>query len=210
MITSRVCTGISLIALAVAATLITLLVLTCRPAVAASQDAPPYVIAVHLSSENRSATGPEEVHAIRHFVTRRVELLNASGGINGRRVAVAFFDDHSDGEETKANVDRALTIPNLIAMVGLSNSTRGAPVVERIGNSGVPLISEISVETLFADYPNIFSLTRSVRDELIALGDECERHYVHLGIADIYSALKRRLGNLPGWAALASGWKSPR
>ena len=165
VITSRVRTGISLIALAVAATLISLLVLTCRPAVAASQDAPPYVIAVHLSSENRSATGPEEVHAIRHFVTRRVELLNASGGINGRRVAVAFFDDHSDGEETKANVDRALTIPNLIAMVGLSNSTRGAPVVERIGNRGVPLISEISVETLFADYPNIFSLTRSVRDE---------------------------------------------
>ncbi len=56
-------------------------------------------------------------------------------------------------------------IPNLIAMIGIWNSTRGAGVVERIGQSGVPLISELSVETLFAAYPNIFTLTRSVRDE---------------------------------------------
>ncbi|MGQ0673967.1 MAG: ABC transporter substrate-binding protein [Hyphomicrobium sp.] len=124
-----------------------------------------YVVAVHLGSDKPPSTGPEEVSAIRDFVLRRAATINAEGGIAGHRLDIAFFDDQSDGEKTKANVDAALAIPNLIAMVGLWNSTRGQGVMERIGRSGVPLISELSVETLFAPYPNIFTLTRAVRDE---------------------------------------------
>lgn len=129
---------------------------------------PAYTIAVHVSSDKPPSTGPEEVSAIRDFVQERAAALNEAGGIKGRRVEVVVYDDKTDGAETIANVDRALAEPNLIAMVGLWNSTRGAPVMERIGKSGVPLISEISVETLFKPYPNIFTLTRSVRDEQAA------------------------------------------
>lgn len=128
-------------------------------------DSGPYVIAVHLSTDKSPSTGPEEVGAIRDFVKHRAELINDAGGIRGRRVAIKFFDDHSDASQTKANVEAALAEPNVIAMIGIWNSTRGSGVVDRVGASGVPLISEISVETLFAPYSNIFTLTRSVLDE---------------------------------------------
>ena len=126
---------------------------------------PAYVIAVHISSDKPPAEGPEEVAAIREFVGHRAGVLNEAGGIDGRPLEIVFFDDYSNVEETKLNVERALQIPNLIAMVGLWNSTRGATVIDRIGQSGVPLVSELSVESLFSRHRNIFSLTRSVRDE---------------------------------------------
>lgn len=124
-----------------------------------------YVIAVHISSDTPQAAGPEETTAIQDFIQHRAQVINEAGGIDGHPLDIQFLDDFSDVEKTKANVDRALAIPNLIAMVGLWNSTRGAAVIDRIGASGIPLISELSVETLFANYRNIFSLTRSVRDE---------------------------------------------
>lgn len=136
-------------------------------AASASAEEPPqaYTIAVHISSDNTPEAGPEEVHAIRDFVTRRVEMLNARGGIKGRTVEVDFYDDKMDGEKTQANVDAALADPGVIGMVGIWTSTRGALVVDRIGNSDVPFVSELSVETLFADHKNIYTLTRAVRDE---------------------------------------------
>jgi ABC-type branched-subunit amino acid transport system substrate-binding protein len=136
--------------------------LFANPAIA---DDSGYVIAVHLSSDKPPSTGPEEVGAIRDFVLRRAQTINEAGGLFGRPIEIAFFDDQSNAEKTKENVEAALRIPNLIAMIGIWNSTRGAGVVGRIGASGVPLISELSVETLFAAHPNIFTLTRSVRDE---------------------------------------------
>lgn len=143
---------------------------------AANSIEPGYVIAVHLSSDKPPSAGPEEVSAIRDFVLRRAEAINEAGGLLGRPVEIAFFDDQSNGEKTKVNVDAALRIPNLIAMVGIWNSTRGAGVVDRIGASGVPLISELSVESLFSAHPNIFTLTRSVRDEQTVF-----QHFAHDG-----------------------------
>jgi hypothetical protein len=135
------------------------------PALAAAAKGQSYVIAVHISSEKPPAEGPEEVAAIREFVRHRAEALNEAGGVDGHPLEIVFFDDQSDANETKANVERVLQIPNVIAMIGLWNSTRGATVIDSIGASGVPLISELSVESLFSTYGNIFSLTRSVRDE---------------------------------------------
>ncbi len=135
---------------------------------AANAEAPasgPYTIAVFISTDRMPEAGPEEVLAIKDFVSHRVEMLNAAGGVKGRDVEAAFYDDKQDGAKTIENVDAALADPMLIGMVGIWTSTRGALVVKRIGDSGVPFISEVSVETLFADYPNIHSLTRSVRDE---------------------------------------------
>ncbi|MFM1815478.1 MAG: hypothetical protein RLZ98_2173 [Pseudomonadota bacterium] len=124
-----------------------------------------YTIAVHISTDRNIAGGPEEALAIREFVERRVEAINRSGGIQGRRVRLRIFDDESQPEKTRANVEAALADPMLIAMIGVWNSTRGAGVVDAVGRSGVPFISEMSVESLFSRYPNIYTLTRSVHAE---------------------------------------------
>lgn len=146
------------------AQLMALLAALAVPALAETRSEP-LTIAVHLSSSQPPATGPEEVEAIREFVLRRAELLNQDGGIGGHPIRIAFYDDASDVQRTLANVDHALADPRLIAMIGIWNSTRGSAVVDRIGLSRVPFISEMSVETLFESYPTVYTLTRSVADE---------------------------------------------
>lgn len=124
-----------------------------------------YTIAVHLSTNAPPETGPEEVETIREFITRRVEILNAAGGIKGHPIQIAFYDDTSLVQKTIANVEQTLADPRLIAILGVWSSTRGAEVVDRIGRSRVPFVSEMSVETLFEAHPSIYTLTRSVADE---------------------------------------------
>lgn len=130
-----------------------------------ASDARTLRIAIMISSDKPPATGPEEVQAIRDFVTRRVAAINDGGGIRGARLEALILDDVSDVARTKDNVDRALADPDVVAMIGIWNSTRGAAVVRTIGESGMPFISEMSVETLFSDFPNVYTLTRSVADE---------------------------------------------
>lgn len=129
-----------------------------------SQSSPGYTIAVHVSSSPTEA-GPEEVYAIQDFVRRRADMINAAGGIKGRRLNIKFFDDKTDVEKTIENVDAALADPRVIAMVGIWNSTRGSKIINRVSRSGKALISELSVEDLFAGKRNIYTLTRAVSDE---------------------------------------------
>lgn len=142
-----------------------LLVLAAISAQAALAERLPYTIAVHLSTNEPPATGPEEVETIREFITRRVEILNAAGGIGGHPIRIAFHDDTSIVARTIANVEQTLADPRLIAILGIWSSTRGAEVVDRIGHARVPFISEMSVETLFEAHPGVYTLTRSVADE---------------------------------------------
>jgi ABC-type branched-subunit amino acid transport system substrate-binding protein len=137
---------------------------TAQPS-AAPADPRPVRVAVMISSDKPPATGPEEVHAIRDFVGRRVRAINDAGGVKGRRLEALLLDDMSDVERTKSNVERVLGDSEVVAMIGIWNSTRGAAVVRQIGGSGLPFISEMSVETLFADHPDVYTLTRSVADE---------------------------------------------
>lgn len=131
----------------------------------ASGDDAPFVVSVHLSSDPEKSEDALEVRAIEEFVSRYAEQVNASGGIRGRPLEIAFFDDNLKAEKTKTNVDAALRLSNLIGMIGVWSSTRGAGIVDRVGATDIPFVSEMSVATLFSDYSNVYSLTRSVRSE---------------------------------------------
>ncbi|MCH9807179.1 MAG: ABC transporter substrate-binding protein [Alphaproteobacteria bacterium] len=121
-----------------------------------------YTIAVHLSSDGTR----REPQAIRDFVRHRVAEINTAGGVLGRRLKVKFYDDHDNATETIANVRNTLADPRLIAVLGLWSSSRGSQVVDSIGKAGVPFISEMSVESLFKQYPTVYSLAHSVREEV--------------------------------------------
>ena len=132
---------------------------------AIAQDVQPYQIAVHLSSHAQKSEDALEVKAIEAFVTQLEGKINDQGGIHGRPLDVVLFDDHLEADNTIVNVDNALELPHLIGMIGVWSSTRGAKIVDRVGASGVPFVSEMSVATLFSAYPNVYSLTRSVKTE---------------------------------------------
>ncbi|MGI9351366.1 MAG: ABC transporter substrate-binding protein [Rhizobiaceae bacterium] len=141
--------------------------LSARAQTTGSQAPEPfYKVGVFISSENDGCFIPGDVRAIRQFTTKRMIEINAAGGVNGRKLRLEFMDEFDDVDNIKRLVEQAISDPSMIAMVGLNSSTRGVQVVERIGQSGIPLISEISRNDLFAPYDNIFALTSAVEDEL--------------------------------------------
>jgi ABC-type branched-subunit amino acid transport system substrate-binding protein len=141
-----------------------ILFLISASALAENPDRRPYVIAVLLSSREGSMSSA--VEAIQRFGARRVKEINRQGGLNGVPVELRFFDDYEQGEQTKANVTKALAEPRLIGLLGLWSSSRGEPILAQVGQSGVPFISEISLDRLFRSYPNVFSLTTSVSGDV--------------------------------------------
>jgi len=131
----------------------------------AKNDREPYRIAVFLSSTDGSMS--TAVQAIQRFAGKRIQELNRAGGIDGVPVELLFLDDREQAEQTSANVDRALAEERLIGMLGLWSSTRGEPILERVGKSGVPFISEISLDSLFRKHENVFTLTTSVSGDVM-------------------------------------------
>ena len=110
-------------------------------------------IAVLVSSDKNGCYDPGVVRAIRHFATAKADGINRSGGAGGRQLELDILDDFEDASATTDNVRQALDQKDLVAMVGLSSSTRAKAMFAEIGpqlqESGVPFLSDISLDQLF-------------------------------------------------------------
>jgi ABC-type branched-subunit amino acid transport system substrate-binding protein len=129
-----------------------------------------YTIAVLLSSPEDGCYYSGVNRAIRYFVRQRVEQINASRELgSNRRLAVEFLDDRQDAQRAIANVRSALDDKYTIGMVGLPGWKRAKEVFDQIGreigSSNIPFISDISVNDVFAKYPNVFTMRASQEDE---------------------------------------------
>lgn len=150
-----------------------LLILAAAPPAPAAVKAeaakgPPLDVAVMVSSRKDVCFDPGDVAAIQTMATAEQDRINRRGGIGGRPVAVKFFDDGRDASKAVINVATALDNPQLLAVIGLSGSDRAKAVFEahgkRIVESGMPVIANLSVTSLFKDLPNVFT-TRSSQDQ---------------------------------------------
>ncbi len=112
-----------------------------------------------------SAAENQKAQAYMRGATFRVDAINAAGGLRGKPICLLAYDDRRQVAGTVATVNAALSNPKLIAMLGINSSSRAEAVVQTIGSSGVPLISDISVDRLFADHANIFTISKSVTDD---------------------------------------------
>jgi hypothetical protein len=125
----------------------------------------PFKVAVFYSSRTDVCYDPGDVAAIRKLTLDESERLNARGGVSGRPVEMHFFDDARDDSKAIANVRMALSDPQMLAMVGLSNASRGKAVFDALGSdilkSGVPFLSNQSVNSLFAAYQNVYTMRAS-------------------------------------------------
>ena len=143
---------------------------SASPAEAFSIGRPPLKITV-LTGPRNDFCYSDHIEAIEKLVESERDRLNKAGGIAGRKIEAQFLDDGGDPKRTVANVGAALADPQTIALIGLQNSDRAKEVFNELGpsikESGIPWISSISVTNLFADYPNIFSMSGSQEDENI-------------------------------------------
>lgn len=129
---------------------------------------PPLDIAVLVSSRRDVCFDPGDVAAIKTMATAEQERINLRGGIGGRPVALRFLDDQREASKSVTNMATALDNPQLLAVIGLSGADRAKAVFDahakRIVESGVPIIADLSVTSLFKELPNVFT-TRSSQDQ---------------------------------------------
>jgi hypothetical protein len=129
---------------------------------------PPLSVPLFVSSRDDLCYDNGYLAAIKRLALQEQRRINRSGGVAGRRLQLTFLDDRRDDKIIAANMAAALSDPQTLAMIGMSNSARAKAAFDASGKelkkSGIPFISDISVGALIADYPNVFT-TRPSEDE---------------------------------------------
>jgi len=179
----------------------------------------PLNVGFFVSSDGNRCFTPGLVTAIKYFTTKLADQVNSTGGIGGRKVALTFLDDFEQSDLTVANVKKAIDDPAMMAMIGVPSSTRGRTVFNALGSEirdkEIPFITEMSLDKIFHDYPNVFTMASSVRNELevvrkiIAEGGYSRPVFVGLD-DDLYSfALGDGVNDIPGGPTLAGSYQVP-
>ncbi len=138
-----------------------------EPAEAATK--PPVTVNIFVSTRNDTCYDRGDVAAITRFATDARDRINAQGGIAGHKLQLRILDDYRDQNRSLANMREALADPDSVAMVGMSSSDRSKAVFDATGKEikqkNIPFLSAISVNSIFADYPNVFTMRASQDDE---------------------------------------------
>ena len=96
---------------------------------AARDTTDPVHVAVLASSDQNRCFAPGVTAAIRHFTRRKAEELNARGGLAGRRIVTTYHYHFLDVNLLQSQIRKISQDPNLVAIIGISSSSRGATVV---------------------------------------------------------------------------------
>lgn len=132
---------------------------------------PPLKIKVLISSRTDQCYDRGDVPAITRLATQERDRINEQGGIAGRRLELEFFDDQREDERAIAQVRDGAADPDTLALIGLGYSARAKAVFDAAGDqikeSNVPFLSNISITSIFATYPNVFTTRASQDDERI-------------------------------------------
>lgn len=169
--TARNLSRLTLVALTLMAAWMATLALYAAPAVAGDALAASgtYDITVMLSSNEDQCYVSGTNRAIQAMVTQRIDEINASRELNGRRLTATFRDDFQDTDKAITYVAGALQRTDTLAIVGMPGWRRATDVFKRIGkeigDSNIPFISDISVNTIFKDQPNVFTMRASQEEE---------------------------------------------
>jgi hypothetical protein len=130
---------------------------------------PPLRIAVFVSSRTDQCYDNGYVAATAALARAEENRINSGGGIAGRPVKVTLYDDVRDAARTIANMRAVLDDPETLAVIGLSGSDRAKAVFDELGKDirarRIPFLSGISVNGIFADYPNVFTTQATQDDE---------------------------------------------
>jgi ABC-type branched-subunit amino acid transport system substrate-binding protein len=185
-----------------------------RPTVAAPAKAqalqnPPAKIAILLTTRTDQCFDSGDVAAIKYMTREAQERVNLAYGIGGRRLALEFYDDQYDAKKAVANVRAAVADKQTVAMIGLGNTARAKEVFDTAGQeitaSGMPWLSNISVNSLFENFPTVFTMRGAQEDDSIPVmarfvRDRQATRLAFVGIKDqlfsaaLFDGLKERLG----------------
>lgn len=132
---------------------------------------PPLSIAIFVSSPKDQCFDPGIVPAIKQLAQAEQDRINAAGGILRRKLQLQIFDDKQQQDQAIANVRAALANPQTVGLIGLSQTARAKATFDavgaEIGASGIPFLSDITVNSIFEKQPNVFTMRPSQDDERV-------------------------------------------
>ena len=141
---------------------------------------PPVRIGVLVSTRFDQCYDSGDTGATRAMARLEEERINREGGIGGRPLEIQILDDVRDAQRAVANVRLAIEDPALLALVGLGGADRAKAVFDalgkEIGASRVPFVTNISVNSIIAGYPNVFTTQATQDDERIPVMVAFVRH----------------------------------
>ena len=128
-------------------------------------------IAIFLSSRKDQCYDNGIAEAIEQLTKAEQKRINASGGVLRRTLHLQFLDDKQDDGRAIANMRQVLANPNTVAMIGLSQTARAKAVFDAIGAdigaSGIPFLSDITINSIFEKQGNVFTMRPSQDDERV-------------------------------------------
>jgi hypothetical protein len=128
-------------------------------------------IAIFLSSRKDQCYESGITDAIGQLTRAEQKRINASGGVLRRPLDLQFLDDEQDDGRAVANMKQALANPNTIAMIGLTQAARAKAVFDAVGSdisaSGVPFLSDITVNSIFEKQSNVFTMRPAQDDQRV-------------------------------------------
>jgi hypothetical protein len=128
-------------------------------------------IAIFLSSRKDQCYESGITDAIGQLTRAEQKRINASGGVLRRPLDLQFLDDQQDDGRAVANMKQALANPNTIAMIGLTQAARAKAVFDAVGSdisaSGVPFLSDITVNSIFEKQSNVFTMRPAQDDQRV-------------------------------------------
>lgn len=137
----------------------------------AAASAPPLSIAIFVSSRKDLCFDPGDVAAITRLTAAEQDRINASGGVLRRQLKLEIFDDARLAQRTIANIKQALANANTVAMIGVANSAIAKETFDALGSdidaSGIPFLSDITVNSIFEKHANVFTMRPSQDDERV-------------------------------------------
>ncbi len=132
---------------------------------------PPFTVPVFVSTRRDECYDRGDVKAIRKLASLEAERINSQGGILGRPIELMFLDNQRDTARTMTNVRTALGAKQVLAMVGLARSVDAKATFDELGieiaNSGIPWLTDISVNSIIEKHPNVFTMRASQDDDRV-------------------------------------------
>ncbi len=128
----------------------------------------PYKIGVIVNSVEITA---EDMAVLRFVLGKKLEEINAAGGINGRSVDVLYMDDKGSNTRLFNLVQAATRDTSLIAFIGCNTSDQFKVINHLIGSKNIPFIGGTSLPHLYEKYPNIYSAETSIKQASVVLKD---------------------------------------
>ncbi len=173
---------------------------------AAAAQGAPFKIHVFVSSRADVCYNTGDVAAIKHLAKIEQDRINLRGGVSGRPIDLVMHDDARDPGKAIAHVRTALADPDTLAMVGLTSANRGKAVFETLGSdilkSGIPFISDVSVNALFAAFPNVYTTRASQDTDSVPVIQRFTQHFNFTRTA--FVGLKEAVGS----SALGDGLRT--